>query len=124
MANSIAYRLCFFNGSQISSITRINCQSDGEARDLASKVRLVTSVEVWFGNRRICQMPAAVTEIPDGEDSEQAPASENRTTSQHVRTRQLLLSRHRSGDRQMIEESKLALVDSRRLLNRRFVSQS
>lgn len=121
MAKSNAYRLCFLNGTRITGQTLIRCHSDDAARDFASRVRLVSSIEIWNGNRRVCEILADDSDRVGRVDREDAPGEKTKTASQHVLESRLLLGERRWGNDQLIKESRAALEDSRRLLDRPFL---
>ena len=122
MAKSPAYRLRFFNGTRITGETRFPCTSDDAAQDFASKVRLVSSVEVWNGNRRVCQMRAGDRDKAERAGQESASARNTVAARHHAQASRLLLSENRRSNNHLIEESVATLEDSRRLLRRPFVS--
>lgn len=122
MAGNRAYRLCFFSGTRITGQTVIRCHSDGAARDFASQVRLVTSVEVWNRSRKVCRIGADRSDRAERAEGEDTAPKKAQTAKQHVRASRHLLSEFRMSNDHLIAESRTAIEDSRRLLERPFVS--
>jgi hypothetical protein len=115
MAKRHVYRLCFFSGTRMAGTTHVRCDSDGEARNFAAKFPLVSRVEVWNGSRRVCDLPTGDSEKAGGAA---APKRETRVAAQHIQASRYLLDQRAGSVEQMIQQSKVAIEDSRQILAR------
>ncbi len=115
MAERRHYSIRLISGLRIANITRIACASDDEARGHAARIPLVSAVEIWSGNRKVCRFPD--TSIEDGN------AEPSNTPGPDGGKQAAVSHDHRSAHweldtRQLVEGSKAAIKESREMLSR------